>query len=391
MTPARGPVPSLVFLSHCAKLSGAELALPRLLPALEGQIRSRVILAEDGPLVDRLRDAGVAVEVLPLAEGVRGVTRSRAPRSVASPAMALALFLHSITLSRRLRELDCDLVCAYSLKAAVYGGLAGMLARRPKVWHLHDRLAADYMNPAGARLMRTVGRRFDAVIANSRETLRTLELPAFGSPVRAVIAYPIEAGAPATRQADTGVRDITVGMVGRLTTWKGQHVFLRAFKQAFPDGGARAVIVGAPLFGESEYEAHLRALAGSLGLDDRVEFAGFQEDIPAQLARFDILVHASVIPEPFGQVVLEGMAAGLPVVASGAGGPSEVITDGNDGFLFEPGDFDALAAVLRKLAADPYLRKRVGTAARARARDFAPDVIAGQLIPVYLNVLGRAS
>jgi glycosyltransferase involved in cell wall biosynthesis len=258
------------------------------------------------------------------------------------------------------------------------------------VWHLHDRLAADYMNPAGARLMRTVARRFDAVIANSRETLRTLELPAVGRPLRAVIAYPIEAGAAATRRADVGVRDITVGMVGRLTAWKGQHVFLRAFKRAFPDGGCRAVIVGAPLFGEDEYEAHLRRLVGSLGLDDRVEFAGFQEDIPAQLARFDILVHASVIPEPFGQVVLEGMAAGLPVVASGAGGPSEVITDGRDGFLFEPGESDGLAAVLRRLAADPSLRERVGTAARARARDFAPDVIAGQLIPVYLNVLGRA-
>src|ERR1700704_3441600 len=97
-----------------------------------------------------------------------------------------------------------------------------------------------------------------------------------------------------------------------------------------------------------------------------------------QLERLDILVHASIIPEPFGQVVIEGMAAGLPVVAAGAGGPAEVIEDGVTGILYPPGDVGALASALRKLAAKPHLRERLGRAGRVQAAAFAPDIVAAQ-------------
>ena len=81
------------------------------------------------------------------------------------------------------------------------------------------------------------------------------------------------------------------------------------------------MIVGAPLFGEVDYDRSLRTKVRALGIEDRVEFAGFVDDVPALLADFDVLVHASIIPEPYGQVVVEGMAAGLPVVATGAAVP----------------------------------------------------------------------
>jgi glycosyltransferase involved in cell wall biosynthesis len=98
-------------------------------------------------------------------------------------------------------------------------------------------------------------------------------------------------------------------------------------------------------------------------------------------------VHASVIPEPFGQVVVEGMALGLPVVASGAGGPAEVITDGVDGLLYPPGDVSALASLLRKLADDPGLRRRLGDEGVSTAAKYAPDVIAAQVEAVYATAL----
>jgi len=98
-------------------------------------------------------------------------------------------------------------------------------------------------------------------------------------------------------------------------------------------------------------------------------------------------VHASTIPEPFGQVVIEAMAAGVPIIAADAGGPAEVVTDGVDGLLVAMGDVDALAGALTRMAGDPELRDRLADAGRVTAAAFAPDVIAGSVEDVYRQVL----
>ena len=181
-----------------------------------------------------------------------------------------------------------------------------------------------------------------------------------------------------------------VGIVGRLDPWKGQHVFLQAFAKAFPDGREEAILVGTSLFGAEEYREQLERQAADLGLDGRVDFRGFRRQVEDELRRLDVLVHASTIPEPFGQVVVEGMAMGLPVVAADAGGPAEVIADGVNGLLYPPGDVDELAILLRRLATDAALRERLGEAARVRAEDFTGERIAPKVIAVYREVLGLA-
>jgi glycosyltransferase involved in cell wall biosynthesis len=109
--------------------------------------------------------------------------------------------------------------------------------------------------------------------------------------------------------------------------------------------------------------------------------------VESELGRLDVLVHASVIPEPFGQVVIEGMGFGLPVAAASAGGPAEVIQPGINGLLYPPGDVDALADVLQTLASDSELRRNLGDAAREKAKEFAPEAIARQLMNLYADVL----
>jgi glycosyltransferase involved in cell wall biosynthesis len=93
---------------------------------------------------------------------------------------------------------------------------------------------------------------------------------------------------------------------------------------------------------------------------------GERDDVNRWIARSDVVVHASRSPEPFGQVVVEGMAAGAAVVATVGGGPSELLRDGVDGLLVPPDDVAAMAAALRRLAADPAERLRLGLAAQAR-------------------------
>ena len=149
------------------------------------------------------------------------------------------------------------------------------------------------------------------------------------------------------------------------------------------------MIVGAPLFGEEACERDLRELIARLGLAERVQLRGFREDVWSELARIDVLVHASVIPEPFGQVVLEGMAAGLPVIAPDEGGPAEVIADGETGHLFAARSVDALAAAMRALSADPQARERLGSAARHSIAAYHPARVGEQLEEMYKQVLRR--
>jgi len=128
-----------------------------------------------------------------------------------------------------------------------------------------------------------------------------------------------------------------------------------------------------------------------VGLGGRVEFRGFRENVAEELERLDVLVHASIIPEPFGQVVLEGMSAGLPVVASGAGGPAEIVAHGRTGFLYQPGDAEALAERLLLLGRDPTLRRRIGAAARMQTANLEPDRIAELMTKAYRMTLARTT
>src|SRR5919198_5177508 len=114
----------VVFVDHVARLSGGEIALTRVLPALARSVDVHVILGEEGPLMARLRDRGIETEVIPLAPRLRDVRRETVrPTRLDLPAVA-HLPVAVLRLSRRFRALDPDLVHTNSLKAAFYGGVA---------------------------------------------------------------------------------------------------------------------------------------------------------------------------------------------------------------------------------------------------------------------------
>jgi glycosyltransferase involved in cell wall biosynthesis len=383
----------VVYVGHTARLSGGEIALLRLLPAL-AEVEAHVVLGEDGPLVARLQQEGISTEVLPLPARVRDVHRDETTARLALVLPALDTLKYTIRLALRLRRLAPDVVHTNSLKAALYGGLAGRAVGIPVVWHIRDRIADDYLPGATVKLVHRLARRLPTgLVANSKTTLATFgaSVPrrAVTLPSPVVLSDPI---APAARAASqrAGDEPLRIGMVGRFAPWKGQHVFLAAFARAFPSGDERAIVVGAPLFGEEAYEREVHELAQRLGIAERVDFVGFSEDVARELAEMDVLVHASTLPEPFGQVVVEGLAAGKPVVAAAAGGPTEILAHGVNGLLFEPGDVDALAAALRLLAGDPELRRRLGEAGVERSRDFAPEGIAQRLVGLYREIVRGA-
>lgn len=382
--PERPPVPErlrIVYVDHVAQLSGGELALARLLAALP-EVDAHVLLAEDGPLRGMLADGGATVEVLALDPRAGKLRRGDVGSGVATVRAAALTAAYTLRLARRIHQLKPDAVHTNSLKSGFYGSVAAKLARVPVVWHLRDRLAEDYLPARAITLTRLAMRHLpDVVVCNSAETMRTARVAA------QVVPDPYCPQLPTQARADHGM---VVGMVGRLAPWKGQDVFLRAFAAAFAEQPwVQARIVGSAMFGEHDYPAGLRALTTELGLDEQVAFVGFTTDVEHELRRLDVLVHASVVAEPFGQVVVEGMAAGLPVVATAAGGPLEIITAEVDGLLTAPADVAELATALVRLANDGALRERLGHAAQTRAYEFAPELIGAQMMVLYREMLAR--
>ncbi len=395
----------VVVLGHTAQLSGGELALLREVPALtDVNVHVHVILAQDGPLVRLLERAGASVEVLPMGERTRDLRKERVrPARLPVVACAQSAF-YVFRLAARMARLRPDLVHTNTLKAAIYGGAAARIVHVPCVWHVRDRIAGDYLPTAAVTIVRVASTLLpDEIIVNSRATLETLPtsvcsrvqviydaVPAVASNRIGISALTPSSLIPSRSQRTSSSRanaTFRVAMVGRLALWKGQDVFLRAFAKAFPAGEQVAVLIGAALFGENDYERQLHELVRDLGIEDRVEFRGFRIDVFDELAQVDALVHASVIPEPFGQVVVEGMAAGLAVVAAMAGGPAEILVQGETGLLYPPGDVDALASLLRRLAADPELRSQLGNRARAAVAIYSPERVADQILDVYRHVL----
>lgn len=367
------------FLSHSAALSGAELLISRVTAAC-ASTTPVVLLGEHGPLEAVLAGSGVHVEVLPLDAAVRDHSVGTTSGIVAKARSTLRT---TRALAALLRALNARVVTTHSAKAHVYGGLAGRLARIPVVAHAHDVVGAAGSSRASTLLLRATFRLLPrVVIANSRTTARSLGRLRH-APV--VIGCPVTVpGSPPTR----GTGPFTFGMVGRLTPWKGQDVALRAFAAARSAGlapSARLRLVGAPLFGDDAvFDRDLRVLAGELGIAGHVDFRGHRSDVDAEIAACDVIVHASTRPEPFGQVVVEAMALGRPVIAADAGGPAEVIRGGHDGLLVTPGDVDALATAMVQLATDREARTRFAENGRRSVTRYDLTHVVGQIEDVLL-------
>jgi glycosyltransferase involved in cell wall biosynthesis len=381
----------VAYVGHVAQLSGGEIALLRLIDALD-EVDAHVILAEAGPLVERLLAAGASVEVLPMRERTRDLRKDRVGRGRLPITALLDTTIYAFRLAGRLRAIQPDLVHTNTLKAGIYGSLAARLARVPAVWHVRDRVATDYLNRPAVLVVRfLIATLPNGVVVNSKATGATLwSRLKRRRAVYSLVYDPVTT--PRVQVERTGGAAFVVGMVGRVARWKGQHVFLEAFARAFGGGSAIAVVVGDAMFGEAEtkYRNALAEMSRALGIANRVEFRGFREDVWAELAGMDIFVHASITPEPFGQVVVEAMTANVPVIATAEGGPGEILTDGVDGLLYPGGDVAALAAALRRLSDDALLRDRLRKNARIRAEAFAPNAAASSVVSLYRRVLAAS-
>ena len=351
---------------------------------IRGHDRSRFnprlcCLQEKGVLGVRLEEEGVSVEAFGL-------------RRIYGPAAARAC-LRYISSLRRDR---IDVVHAYLFSAQAFGVLPARLAGVPLVI-AGRRALGVYWTAWKYRLARRLSNAFAHLQVGNSNAVREFIAREEGVPPEKIrIVYNgVDAKRFSPGSGPRGTGGVTVGYVGSLTRVKGVDVLLRATRRVLDEfPGLRVRVVGeGPLAARRSYEgdtdASLRALAGRLGLGDRVEFAGVSDRPEDEFRRMDIFAMPS-ISEGMSNAVLEAMATGLPVLASASGGNREVIADGETGALFPVGDDRALAKGILALARDAVRRRRMGEAGRRRVLErFTLERMVSEMEFVYLQGLGR--
>lgn len=366
----------ILFLDHVGELGGAELALLDVARAYRETCT--FMLFADGPFRTLLTGAGVKVEILESGSAMRAVRReTRWPGFLAASQVAGLAW----QVARRARGHDA--IHANSQKAFVVACLAGLLARRPVIWDLNDLLLPEHFsrtnilvdvmlaNHMAVRVIANSRASADALVANGGdgEKVRVVYNGLDPAPFDAVREEDVAAA-----RAELGLQGIpVVGVFGRLAEWKGQHIALAAAAQV---PGVHLLLVGDALFGEQEYAGRLREETSSLGIQDRVHFLGFRSDVPQLMRMVDVVLHTSTSPEPFGRVIVEGMLARRPVIATRAGGVTEILADGETGLMVPPGDVAALVSAIGSVLDRPDFAARLASAGREHAeRQFTVEAM----------------
>ena len=178
-----------------------------------------------------------------------------------------------------------------------------------------------------------------------------------------------------------------VMLPGRLTRWKGQTMFIEAIAK-LNRRDIRCLLVGGDQ-GRAEYRQELENLVNSHGLGEIVRIVDHCDDMPAAYMLTDVVVSASTDPEAFGRILIEAQALGRPIVASNHGGAQETVIEGETGWLFPPGDVDALATLLDQvLNLSGEDRAVLSDKAIANAREnFSKQVMCDKTLDVYREIL----
>lgn len=313
--------------------------------------------------------------------------------------------------SGRARVKVLETPCSGDLDVGFIGRLTRVLrSERPDLVHLHSRRGADVLGALAARraglpcvLSRRVDnpesrlwvklkyRLHDRVVGISEGIVEVLRAEGVPESKLRVVRSAVEADPwqhPEPRAAlcaefDVRHERLLIGVVAQLIERKGHRVLLEALRD-LPQRSRLDVL----FFGQGPRRETLEREIREWGLADVVRFAGFRKDLPRWMGGLDLLIHPAYL-EGLGVSLLQAAAAGVPIIASRAGGMPEAVRDGINGMLVPPGDVAGLRAALQRLIDDPALRAQLAAGGpRLIAAEFSPETMVDGNLRVYRELLG---
>lgn len=366
----------VLFLNSCIHGGGAGRSLIAYLGHQASAIDPIVVLPAPGVVADQLKQVDKLVYMPEFLERIQ--TTNTAVDNIAGVNIAYGfatLVKSGLKLVRLVNELRPDVIYCNHMLAKPIGAFVGARTGVPVVFHarnIHDWPVEKQFFQGLAQLDCV-----KSIICNSHASAVPYEAVA---PEKVHVVYNFinlerfdRARVTPVLRTEFGIdRDtVVIGYLGRIIGWKGVDVLIRAFAKLATNSNVRTVlaIVGDNDGGlKTDLRAEYQALAQNLGVVERVIFTGFRDDVVPYAADFDILALPSIRPEPFGRVVIEAMALGVPPVITAHGGATEIVTDGVNGLWAKPRDVDDFSKQLARLVNDAPLRKQLSERAASDVR-----------------------
>jgi glycosyltransferase involved in cell wall biosynthesis len=387
----------ILFYNHTGTVSGAERVMSMILDRLDRvRFQPVVVCPDESPMMEMIQKLQVRTR------GLRPL-EARFTWRLDLVVRYLISFASVIRSARRIVIDEApDVIHANSIRAGLVMAAATLGLDMPVIWHAHDILPRHPLSTAV---------RIFAMISSRNRILSVSQ--AVAGRFRGIILRPLRRRVPivvihnavdlerfkpnaksrAEIRSVLGLNDAqpVVGIVGQLTARKGQLELIEAFAQISREvKDAVLLIAGKALFNrDEEYAAQLERAVESLMVTDRVRFLGPRDDIPKLMQGLDVLVVNSH-EEPFALTVLEGLSSGTAVLATSVGGTPEMIRPGENGWLVEARDQNALAKAMLTLFGDQSLRRQLGREGRRAAiARFSTNRFLKEVEELYGDLLDR--
>ncbi|WP_430399725.1 glycosyltransferase family 4 protein [Flavobacterium sp.] len=381
---------NILFIHQSAELYGSDKTLLLLIKNLDkSKFYPIVILPNEGPLKKELENESIKVVIAPVL---------KLYRKMFSPKNLLGFlqdFQSGFLVLRKLnKEYKFDIIYSNTL-AVLLGFFFAKKNNINHVWHVHEIIESP-------KLIRKI---FSYLIAS-----KTNNVVVFNSNATAVFwkekskkTYRSEIvwnGLEIFKEKLSDVKrielkkelfnsrdnEIIIGLVGRISRWKGQQLLLKSFKKLNKEN-IRLVFIGSPPPNQDEFLIELNDNIKSFKLIDKVQIIPFQEKIHEIWQLIDIAVVPSIEPEPFGLVAVEAMLANKPVIAANHGGLTEIVVNNETGILFKPSDVENLSNALGILIDSEELRIKYGIKGFERAlNNFTVESYSNKIQNILQNI-----
>jgi len=381
----------ILFINHSSNTSGAEKVLLRLISYFDTSlIEITALCPENKGLAEDLKAENIDVRLIPMPLLVR----------TANPVKlfkyCFGFYRFSKQLIQYLRTAKIDIVHCNSFISTLYSIPAAKLTKIPMIWHMHDILRHRFFNKIFICLAGLGANRIICVSNAVKENLISFGV----KKEKCQIVYN-SIKPPAEQQKwksdefykEFGINSQTkvVTMIGQIAEWKGQSILIEAVAKLVKRYDIKSLIVGDVISpSEDHYKNTLYKTTNDLNLNNHVIFTGFRTDIQKIIKASDVIVHASVKPDPLPTVIIEAMNLGKPVVATHVGGVPELIQHNKTGLMVPPHNSEMLAEAISNLLDNPEKAESMGSNAKSVInKKFNPRINISKVLNIYYELLSE--